>query len=170
MSPTSRTKCVSLVSVVALSLGWQAAQAQGMLPGCRLENGSLQCVPGLTASPQEQIHVLEGRISEDQKSEEQVEQNIEGLSRFVLEGDALEGQLLKADLMLDGDAIESVHIHWYRRKGNGHWQLVANTSETTYQLGRDDLGRSLMAVLTVSTSDGNVNRTNSNVIGPITAR
>ncbi|WP_413359872.1 hypothetical protein [Prochlorococcus sp. MIT 1201] len=88
MSPTSRIKGVSFMSLVALSLGLQGAQAQGMLPGCRLENGSLQCVPGLTASPQEQIHVLEGRISEDQKPEEQVEQNIEGLSRFVLEGDA----------------------------------------------------------------------------------
>ena len=77
---------------------------------------------------------------------------------------------IRDSLILDGDAIESVHIHWYRRKGNGHWQLVANASETTYQLGSDDLGRSLMAVLTVSTSDGNVKRTNSNVIGPITAR
>ena len=48
------------------------------------------------------------------------------------EGDALEGQLLKAELVLDGDGIESAHIQWYRRKGKGPWQLVANVSETTY--------------------------------------
>jgi len=31
------------------------ASAQGMLPGCQLVNGSLQCVPGLSTDPEQQI-------------------------------------------------------------------------------------------------------------------
>jgi hypothetical protein len=44
-----------------INLSPAATQAQGMLPGCRLENGSLQCVPGLTADPEKQINVLNKR-------------------------------------------------------------------------------------------------------------
>ncbi|MFS6827816.1 hypothetical protein [Cyanobium sp. ATX-6F1] len=48
--------------------GWPA-RAQDMLPGCQLVGGTLQCVPGLTADPQQQISVLRQQIGADQKLE-----------------------------------------------------------------------------------------------------
>lgn len=35
------------------------------LVGCQLVEGTLQCVPGTTASPQQQIRILEGEIQRD---------------------------------------------------------------------------------------------------------
>ena len=57
-----------------ISLLPAATQAQGMLPGCRLEGGSLQCVPGLTADPQQQINVLNKEISTDVQAEGRIKQ------------------------------------------------------------------------------------------------
>ena len=67
-----------------ISLFPAATQAQGMLPGCRLEDGSLQCVPGLTADPEKQINVLNQEISSDVQMEGQITQTIQGLKKFVL--------------------------------------------------------------------------------------
>ena len=144
-----------------------ASYGQGMLTGCRLENGSLQCVPGLTASPQQQIQVLEGQITADHEQEGRIEQSIAGLHHFVLEGDAREGTLIRARLKLDGSSIESVHIHWYRRAGDGPWQLVTNDSESSYRLKSEDAGQAVMAVLTVTNEQGSVSRVKSNTIGPV---
>jgi hypothetical protein len=69
-----------------ISLLAAATQAQGMLPGCRLEGGSLQCVPGLTADPQLQINVLKKEISTDVQAEGRIKQTIQGLRQFVLIG------------------------------------------------------------------------------------
>ena len=66
--------CLTLVAAAPFG-----ASAQGMLPGCRLENGSLQCVPGLTASPEQQIQVLDGQIDQGLQQEGHLEQTIEGL-------------------------------------------------------------------------------------------
>ena len=147
-----------------------AAQAQGMLPGCRLENGSLQCVPGLTADPEKQINVLNQEISSDVQMEGRITQTIQGLKKFVLIGEAKEGQLLKAEFDLQGDQINSVHIHWYQRQGNGHWKLMSDRSEETYRISEANRGGEVMAVIVVATSDGEVQRVSSNVIGPIQSR
>lgn len=150
-----------------ISLLPAATQAQGMLPGCRLEGGSLQCVPGLTADPQQQIHVLNKEISTDVQAEGRIKQTIQGLKQFVLIGEAREGQLIKTKFDLQGEQIKTVHIHWYQRQGDGHWKLVSDRSEETYQISQDDQGSQIMAVMVVATSDGEVQRVSSNVIGPI---
>ncbi len=159
-------------AATALLLSWislspAATRAQGMLPGCRLENGSLQCVPGLTAAPEKQINVLNQEISTDVQLEGKITQTIRGLRKFVLVGEAKEGQILRAKFDLQADQIDSVHIHWYQRQGDGHWKLVSDISEETYQITKDDRGRKVMAVMVVETSDGQVKRVSSNVIGPI---
>ena len=153
-----------LVLMTGLPLG---TSAQGLLPGCRLENGSLQCTPGLTASPQKQIQVLEGQISRDLQTEGHLEQSIEGLKRFELIGEAREGQLVRAELMLQGDQIEDIQIHWYQRKKQGNWQLVNSVSESSYRIRSSDRGNQLMAVLVVRTTDGRMQRIASNRLGPI---
>lgn len=146
-----------------------AGRSQGMLAGCRLVNGSLQCVPGLTTSPQQQIQILDGEISQDQQEEGAIEQTIQNLKRFELVGEARQGALIRAQLMLQGDNVQEVHIHWYRRQGDGSWILVDDISESTYRIGPDDAGASVMAVLTVQTDDGTVRRLQSNAIGPVPA-
>ena len=138
-----------------------------MLPGCRLENGSLQCVPGLTASPEKQIQVLDGQIDQGLQQEGRLEQTIEGLKRFVLVGEAREGALLKAELSLQGADVDVVEIHWYRRSGQGNWRLVESGSGRRYRIGPQDREDQLMAVLVVRSSDGNIQMISSNVIGPI---
>ncbi len=142
-------------------------RGQGMLPGCRLENGSLQCVPGLTTTPQQQIQVLDGEITNDQQTEGRIVEAIKGLQRFAVVGEAKQKALLRAVLELDDSTIETVTIHWYRRPANGHWQLIDSASERTYTINSNDAGSSVMAVLTVTTNQGKVLKTNSNAVGPI---
>ena len=156
------TLCLALMAGVPLE-----ASAQGMLPGCRLENGSLQCVPGLTASPEKQIQVLDGQIDQGLQQEGRLEQTIEGLKRFVLVGEAREGALLTAELSLQGADVDVVEIHWYRRSGQGNWRLVESGSGRRYRIGPQDQEDQLMAVLVVRGRDGNIQRVSSNVIGPI---
>jgi hypothetical protein len=100
---------------------------------------------------------MEGRIT----------QTIQGLKKFVLIGEAREGQILQAKFDLQADQINSVHIHWYKRQGDGHWKLVSDASEETYQISQADRGKQLMAVMVVENSNGDVRRVSSNVIGPI---
>ena len=82
-------------------------------------------------------------------------------------GEAKEGELLKAKFDLQGEQINSVDIHWYQRQGDDHWKLVSNRSEENYRISQADRGGSVMAVMVVATSDGDVKRVSSNVIGPI---
>ena len=77
------------------------------------------------------------------------------------------GELLKAKFDLQADANNSIHIHWYQRQGDGHWKLVSDLSEETYRISQADRGGSVMAVMVVATSNGDVKRVSSNVIGPI---
>jgi hypothetical protein len=53
------------------------------LVGCQLLEGTLQCVPGTTASPQQQIRILEGEIQRDRALEGAVEQGIRALGPLV---------------------------------------------------------------------------------------
>lgn len=149
------------------SLSPVSIHAQGMLPGCRLENGSLQCVPGLTADPETQIKVLDQEISSDVQAEGHIQQTIQGLKKFILVGEAREGRLLKAEFDLQGTDISTVNIHWYQRQGNGPWKLRSNPSEESYRISEIDRDGKIMAVMVVKTSDGQVNRVMSNTIGPI---
>lgn len=64
----------------------QAAVAQGMIAGCRLVGADLQCVPGLTTTPEQQIRILQGQISADTALEGAVDQQITGLSQLLLQG------------------------------------------------------------------------------------
>ena len=157
----------SVLLVSWINLFPVSTQAQGMLPGCRLQNGSLQCVPGLTADPEKQINVLDKEISTDLQMEGHITQTIQGLKQFILTGEAREGQLLRAKFDLQANKINSVHIHWYQRQGDGHWKLVSDLSEETYRISETDRGAKVMAVMVVTTSDGDVKRVSSNVIGPI---
>ena len=137
-----------------------------MLPGCRLENGSLQCVPGLKASQEKQIHVLDGQIDQGLQQEGHLQQSIQGLQRFVLVGDAREGALLEAQLQLQGADVDELDVHWYRRSGQGNWTLVESGSGHSYRVDPQDREDKLMAVLVVRERDGKVQRISSNVIGP----
>ena len=154
--------CFALMAGVPLG-----ASAQGMLPGCRLENGSLQCVPGLTASPEQQIQVLDGQIDQGLQQEGRLQQTIQGLKRFVLVGEAKEGALLKAELSLQATDVDELDVHWYRRRGQGNWTLVESGSGRSYRIGPQDHQDQLMAVLVVRDQDGSIKRISSNVIGPI---
>ena len=156
----------SLVLLAGIDLS--AAFGQGMLPGCRLENGNLECVPGLTTTPEDQIQILNDEIQASKQSETAIKQSIAGLKTFVLEGEAEHGSLLKARLMLDGNSIEELHIHWYRRPAlSRHWQLIKNAVGSSYQVESDDKNTSLMAVAVIKTNSGEVIRKNSNIFGPI---
>ena len=159
-----RAMSICLTLVAAAPFG---ASAQGMLPGCRLENGSLQCVPGLTASPEQQIQVLDGQIDQGLQQEGHLEQTIEGLKRFALVGEAREGALLKAKLMLQGAGVDELEVHWYRRGEQGNWILIESASGNTYQISAEDRQSTIMSVLVVRDSNGKIKRISSNVIGPI---
>ena len=163
-TPMFRATSLCLTLMAAVPFG---ASAQGMLPGCRLENGSLQCVPGLTASPEQQIQVLDGQIDQGLEQEGHLQQAIQGLQRFVLVGEAREGALLKAELQLQGADVDELDVHWYRRSGQGNWTLVESGSGHSYQVGPQDRQDRLMAVLVVRGRDGKIQRISSNMIGPI---
>ena len=48
---------------------------QGVLVGCRL-GATLQCVPGLTMKPEQQIKVLKQQIASDQQTEGAIRQTL----------------------------------------------------------------------------------------------
>ena len=140
------------------------------LVGCQLLQGSLQCVPGLTADPQQQIRILEGEIRRDQALEGAVEQGITGMRQLLLQGEAREGQLLRASL--DADAIAGLPpsaYHWYRRApGRTSWELIAGAAGPTYSLGPGDVAYQVMVVVAVP-SDGGSQRSASAPLGPVRA-
>ena len=160
-----RATSVCLTLMAAVPFG---ASAQGMLPGCRLENGSLQCVPGLTASPEQQIQVLDGQIDRGLQQEGHLEQTIDGLKRFVLAGEAREGALLQAKLMLQGAAVDELEVHWYRRGDRGNWILMPSASGNSYRVSSEDRQSTIMAVAVVRDRNGEIRRISSNVMGPVT--
>ena len=69
--------------------------------GCQLVGASLQCVPGVTADPQQQIEIMRQEISNDIQLEGAVQQQINGLEQLVLNGKAAVGQLLVATAQFD---------------------------------------------------------------------
>jgi hypothetical protein len=145
-------------------------QAQDMVDGCQLVDGSLQCVPGVTADPQQQIRDLNQQISTDQKLETAVQQQINGLQQLVLQGQAAEGNLLQATLTADALAgLPPSAFHWYRLPvGKSRWLLIQGASGPTYVLSQQDVNAQVMLVVAVPTASGS-QRQASTPVGPVNA-
>ena len=154
-------------SLATTLLTQSSGHGQGVLVGCRL-GATLQCVPGLTMTPEQQIKVLKQQIAKDTIVEGMVEQTIEGLRQFKLAGSARVGALLTAELDFNPDQFDEVRVHWYRRlPGQTHWQLVGGVDSRSYRIGSDDVSGQVMAVVAMRPNGGAVMRQSSNVIGPV---
>lgn len=140
------------------------------LVGCQLVQGTLQCVPGITADPQQQIQLLRQEIAGDQQIEGAVQQRIAGLNQLLLQGEARQGALLQATATADVLAsLPPSAFHWYRlAPGRSHWQLIQGASGPTYALTPADVAYQVMVVVAVPTSSGS-QRSVSQVVGPVMA-
>jgi hypothetical protein len=140
------------------------------LVGCQLVDGTLQCVPGVTASPQQQIRILEGEIGRDQALEGAMQQAIDGLGPLVLAGEARQGQLLSATLAADRAAgLPPSAFHWYRRPpGRQMWELIPAASGPAYRLQPGDVAYQVMLVVAVPNGNGS-QRSASAPVGPVKA-
>lgn len=158
----------------AIGSGSAPLKAQTMLSGCQLVQGTLQCVPGVTADPKQQIDDLREQIATDQQLENAVEQRIEGLQQLVLVGELTQGALLMANLGagLSQDPLIQLPpaaFHWYRLPaGSDTWVLIEGASGPNYRLQSADVGSELMVVIAVATPAGS-NRQASQPVGPISA-
>lgn len=143
-------------------------QAQDMLDGCQLVDGTLQCVPGVTADPQQQIRDLNQQISTDQKLETAVEQQISGLQQLVLQGQAAEGNLLQATLSADALAgLPPSAFHWYRLPaGTSRWLVIQGATGPSYVLSQQDVNARVMVVVAVPSATGS-QRQASPPVGPV---
>ena len=143
------------------------AQAQDLV-GCQLVDGTLQCIPGVTESPQQQIQQLQQQISTDVQQEGVVQQRIDGLQKLVLSGNAAVGQLLTAAAQVNAQAaLPQANYHWYRiQPGTRTWVLIEGANGTTYVPGPLDVGQNLMVVVVVN-QNGQVKRVASTPVGPV---
>lgn len=167
-APAAPAFAWTLLAVVLLPLGCAGAALGQDLVGCQLVEGTLQCVPGTTASPQQQIRILEGEIQRDEALEGAVEQGIRDLGALVLAGDARQGQLLRATLSADRVAsLPPTAFHWYRRApARQQWQLISGASGPTYTLGAGDVAYQIMVVVALPTPTGS-QRSASAPVGPV---
>lgn len=167
--PLIRARSSRWSPLLLLALGLPGPlQAQDMLDGCQLVNGTLQCVPGVTADPQQQIRDLNQQISVDQTLETAVEQRISGLQQLVLQGKAAEGTLLQATLSADALAgLPPNAFHWYRlRAGASRWVLIQGATGPSYLLGQPDINAKVMVVVAVPTGNSS-QRQASAPVGPV---
>jgi hypothetical protein len=148
-------------------VGPGAAVAQDLV-GCQLVGATLQCVPGVTESPQQQIRQLQQQVSADLQLEGAVQQQINGLQQLVLAGDVAVGAVLTATAVADAQAaLPSADYHWYRLKpGQRSWVLIEGANGTTYVPAPIDIGQNLMVVAVVNQS-GQVKRVASSPVGPV---
>ena len=157
---------LGLLAAGSALIGAWPATAQDLV-GCQLVDGTLQCVPGLTASPQQQIKIMRKEISTDIQLEGAVQQQINGLQALVLKGKAVEGGLLAAT----ADALASLPAptyHWYRLvPGQAQWQLIKGASGPTYVITAADVGQQILVVVVVNQSDGSVRRVSSAPTAPV---
>jgi hypothetical protein len=144
-----------------------AAVAQDLV-GCQLVGATLQCVPGVTESPQQQIRQLQQEVSTDLQLEGAVQQQINGLQQLVLAGDVAVGAMLTATAVADAQAaLPSANYHWYRLKpGQRSWVLIESANGTTYVPAPIDIGQNLMVVAVVN-QNGQVKRVASTPVGPV---
>lgn len=165
-----------LTSAVIPLLGLpMPARSQGMLSGCQLIDGSLQCVPGVKADPEQQIKILRQEIGADQALEGAVGQDIEAIQQVLLQGPALVGAALTVSLLdeepgeapTQADGSLDPVFHWYRLSpGQQSWKLIPEARGATYLLTTEDLNQQVMVVFVVE-SGQTVRRTNSKPLGPI---
>ena len=141
--------------------------AQGMLFGCQLISGQLECVPGMNnLTPQQEIKVLKQQTDASIQQADRIQGQINALGQLVLQGEAIEGQLIQAQwLNLNGGSLEPSAIHWYRSGPEG-WILISESETVTYTPQASDVGLELMAVAIVITADGH-RRVASTAIGPV---
>lgn len=149
-------------------LGVAGASRGQDLVGCRLVGATLQCLPGVDASPQQQIRQLQQEISTDLQLEGAVQQQIDGLRQLVLAGEASVGTLLTATAVADAQAaLADADYHWYRlRPGQRTWVLIESAQGTTYVPAPVDIGSQLMVVAVVD-RNGTVQRVASQPVGPV---
>ena len=161
--------CLAPLAVVLPLVAPGVACAQDLV-GCQLVDGTLQCVPGITASPQRQIRILEGEIGRDQALEGAVQQAIDGLGPLVLLGETRQGQLLRASLAADRVAgLPPSAFHWYRRPpGRRMWELITTASGPTYTLQPGDVAYQVMVVVAIPSTEGS-QRSASAPVGPVKA-
>lgn len=160
--------------LLALGLGctglavWPGSLQAQDLVGCQLVGATLQCVPGVTESPQQQIRQLQQEISTDIQLEGAVQQQINGLQQLVLAGDAAVGAVLTATAVADAQAaLPQAKYHWYRLKpGQRTWVLIEGANGTTYVPAPVDIGQNVMVVAVVN-DNGVVKRVASQPIGPV---
>jgi hypothetical protein len=159
---------LSLVPALAGALLWHGPLQAQDLVGCRLVEATLQCIPGVDETPQQQIQQLQQQISTDIQLEGAVQQRIDGLKQLVLAGDAAVGAVLTATAVADAQAaLPSANYHWYRiQPGQRSWVLIEGATGTTYVPAPVDIGQSVMVVAVVK-QNGQVQRVASQPIGPI---
>ena len=161
--------CLAPLAVALPLVAPGLGRAQDLV-GCQLVEGTLQCVPGITASPQQQIRILEGEIGRDQALEGAVQQAIDGLGPLVLLGETRQGQLLRASLAADRAAgLPPSAFHWYRRPpGRLVWELINTASGPTYILQPGDVAYQVMVVVAIPSAGGS-QRSASAPVGPVKA-
>jgi hypothetical protein len=151
-------------SLALLLIASGPAQAQDLV-GCQLVGASLQCVPGVTESPQQQIRQLQQEISSELQLEGAVQQQIDGVRQLVLAGSAAVGALLTATAVADAQA--ALPSARYRlQPGQSSWVLIEGAQGTSYVPAPVDIGQQLMVVAVVNQS-GVVRRVASQPIGPV---
>lgn len=102
--------------LLGLALALSPALRAQDLVGCRLVGASLQCIPGVTESAQQQISTFRDQISADLELEGAIEQQIDGLRSLVIAGQAIQGGLLQATVEADANAaLANAQYHWYRK-------------------------------------------------------
>ena len=165
----SRPGTLALLLLAGSLAAPASLQAQEMLDGCQLVDGTLQCVPGVTADPQQQIRDLRSEIATDQQLENTVQQQITGLQQLVLQGQAAEGTLLQATLTADALAgLPPNAFHWYRLPmGSSRWVLIQQANGPTYVLGEQDVNAQIMVVVAVPKTSGGSQRQASKPVGPV---
>lgn len=165
LATTAGLTAVALAAAGLAAAG--SARAQDLV-GCQLVGASLQCIPGVDASPQQQIRQLQQEISSDLQLEGAVQQQIDGLSQLVLAGQASVGALLTATAVADAQAaLPDADYHWYRlRPGQRTWVLIESARGTTYVPAPVDIGSQLMVVAVVN-RNGMVQRIASQPLGPV---
>jgi hypothetical protein len=159
---------LALLAAVLLPLGAPIAALAQDLVGCQLLGGTLQCVPGTTASPQQQIRILNGEIQRDQALEGAVEQGIRDLGPLLLAGEAREGQLLRATLATERIAgLPPSAFHWYRRApGRNQWDLISGASGPGYTPVAGDVAYEILVIVALPTPTGS-QRSISAPVGPV---
>ena len=141
--------------------------AQGMLMGCQLIGGQLECVPGMDhLKPQQQIKVLKQQIDASSQRASELEADIQTLGELELAGAAIAGELIQARWLAATPAgPQPTLIHWYRQ-GESGWLLIPAAEGASYITQPDDVGLELMAVAILITPEGH-RRVASAPLGPV---